>query len=115
MSLPSRPSPARVAVVLLPLLALVLGLLDGPAASARPHDSRHAAHSRTGVRAAAVEDGTTWLRRRVGTDGLVNAPATHVKVKVRRGVHKKGVHKKRVRWVRRTTPGRAYPDVSLDV
>ena len=93
MTLPSR----RPLQVLL-LLALVLGVLAGPAATASSADP--------GDRAAET---VSWLQRRVASTGLVTGPARHERVKVRKGPGRKA------RWVRRTQPGPAYAGLSIEV
>ncbi|GAA1918387.1 hypothetical protein [Nocardioides marmoribigeumensis] len=123
MSLPSRrPSPqGRAAVLAVPLLALVVGLLAAPAltggAQARPRAA-------TSVRSeAAVVDSVAWLERRVGdSTHLVNAPSRRAKVRVvlparspQSGKAGKKATGKRVRWVTRSVPGPAYPSLSVDV
>ncbi len=113
MSLPSRrpaptAHPARTVAVLLPLVALVLGLLAGPAASGGAQAAQAATRGTSVRDEAAVQDSVAWLQRRVGrSTHLVTAPVRHVKVKVRHG--------KKVRWVRRSEPGKPYPDLSIDV
>ena len=103
-SSPGLTARSRLVLVAIPLLALLLGLLAGPAtpaASAR-------ASAGSVLREDAVRASVSWLQRRVGSSHLVTAPGRTVKVKVERPG-------KKARWVRRTRPGPAYPGLSIDV
>ena len=131
MSLPTRrPAPgARVALVLLPLLALVVGLLAGPASTGGAQAAPVTASSATGEDEAAVLETLGWLQRRVSDRHLVAAPDRHVRVKVvtvEKVVKKTGKkagkkHRtvvrrvKRVHWVKRSRPGAPYPGLTVDV
>lgn len=114
MSLRSRrPSGSpRVVVAALALLALVLGLLAGPASAGGAQAVTRAVTQRAAApaeREDAVVETLGWLQRRTGHSHLVRGPARHERVKVRRA------HGKRAHWVSRSRPGRVYPGASIDV
>ena len=115
MSVPSRRSPVRrIALVALPLLALVLGLLAGPAVVPGAVPGAEAARRKAPAvepREESVLEGLAFLQRRVGPHThLVTGAARTVKVREATG-RKHG----RARWVRRTLPAPVYPGASIDV
>ena len=118
---PARPGRVRArALPLVTLVAVVAGLLAGPAVTGGDTGSARAAQRTSSVARPTQDDSVlaalAWLQGRVSPDThLVNAPARTVKV--RRTVVKRVGHKTvtRVRWVRRSVPGAVRPSASIDV